>query len=174
VSAAGGGRSLDEVGGEELVDEAHDHRSVADGGGAALDGSRANIPTAKTPGTLVSRMPSAPALRPVSTKPSSSSPTVPSQSVFGAGPRRKTEESGIRVPMSAGATASPPRPAARVHTRRERSFRCRHRTKFGRRFPPSCRACADPRPTRRSGECTALSDSSRGRRRGLFTDPDAE
>ena len=32
VSAAGGGRSLGDVGGEALVDESHDHRPVADGG----------------------------------------------------------------------------------------------------------------------------------------------
>jgi hypothetical protein len=43
VLALGGGRSFDDVGGEELVDEAHDHRSVVDRGGATFDRSRANI-----------------------------------------------------------------------------------------------------------------------------------
>ncbi len=62
-------------------------------------------PTAKTPGTLVSRMPSAPALWPARTNPSSSSATVPSsQSVFGAAPRKERkeeeEEEGERDPLS--------------------------------------------------------------------------
>jgi hypothetical protein len=35
VSAVGGGRSLDDVGGEAVVEEAHDHRSVSDRGVAA-------------------------------------------------------------------------------------------------------------------------------------------
>ena len=43
VSAAGGWRSLVDVGGEAVVDEAHDHRSLADRGGATLDRSRADI-----------------------------------------------------------------------------------------------------------------------------------
>ena len=53
-------------------------------------------PTAKTPGALVSRIASAPARRPVSTKPSSSSATVPlSHSEHGEAPRkRKRKESG--------------------------------------------------------------------------------
>jgi hypothetical protein len=42
VSAAGGGRSFDDAGGEAL-DEAHDHRSLADRGRATFDRSRANI-----------------------------------------------------------------------------------------------------------------------------------
>ena len=43
MSVAAGGRSLDGVGGEALVDEANGHRSIADRGGATFDRHRANI-----------------------------------------------------------------------------------------------------------------------------------
>ena len=43
MSAAAACRGLDDVGGEALVDEAHDHRALADRGRAALDRPRANI-----------------------------------------------------------------------------------------------------------------------------------
>ena len=43
MSAADACRGRDDVGGEALVGEAHDHRSVADRGGATFDRSRANV-----------------------------------------------------------------------------------------------------------------------------------
>src|SRR5204863_9390501 len=73
-----------------LVDEAHDHRSSPTAAAQRLTDPERTSPTAKTPGTLVSTMPSAPALLPVRTKPSPSRATVlPSQSVCGAAPRKR-------------------------------------------------------------------------------------
>jgi hypothetical protein len=79
-------------------------------------------PTAKTPGTLVSRMPSAPAFWPARTKPSSSSATVPpSQSVLGAAPRKRKRKRR-RAGSARDRGASPPRAGRR--RRPARRSRC--------------------------------------------------
>ena len=86
--------------GEPLVDEADDHGSLADRRGAALDRPGANVADGEDAGNARLEKASAPAAWPVSTKPSSSSATVPlSHSVQGDAPRkRKRNESGRRSP----------------------------------------------------------------------------
>jgi hypothetical protein len=100
VSAAGGARSLDDVGGEALVDEAHDHRSSPTAVAQRLTDPRVNIAHREDAGHTRLQDALAPALRLVRTNPSSSSTDRATEPVGVRCGSEEEEEGGERDPLA--------------------------------------------------------------------------